>query len=125
MSPIAKKDWKYNYRRPDIAVVFPTNPGKNCGTHWFGGPDLAVEIVSPHDRSHKKLDFYASVGVRELLIIDRNPSAVELYRLRSGALELAGRCTPADRTEIASEVLPIRIRFSSEGQSRSNHRGPQ
>src|SRR5262249_51762494 len=53
-------DWEYNYRCPDVAVIFPANPAKNCGAHLFGGPDLAVEIVSPHDRSRKKLDFYAS-----------------------------------------------------------------
>src|SRR5207244_1984588 len=66
-------NWEKNYRCPDVAVFLKGNPAKDCDTHWFGEPDFAVEIVSPGDRSRKKLSFYASVGVRELLILDRKP----------------------------------------------------
>jgi len=55
--------WTKNYRCPDVAVVLPGCPAKNCDTHWKGGPDFVVEVVSPDDRSRKKLDFYAKVGV--------------------------------------------------------------
>ena len=33
--------WTYNYRDPDC------NPAHDCGTHWHGGPDMLVEVISP------------------------------------------------------------------------------
>ena len=72
-SAIARTSWKKNYRCPDVAVFLPGNPAEDRGTHWLGGPDFAVEVLSPDDRSRKKLDFYAKVGVRELLLVDRKP----------------------------------------------------
>lgn len=52
-----ESDWKQNYRCPDVVVFAPDTAAKNCGTYWLGGPDFAVEITSPHDRSREKLDF--------------------------------------------------------------------
>ena len=49
------KRWKKNYRCPDVAVFLPGNPAEDRETHWFGGPDFAVEILSPYDRSREKL----------------------------------------------------------------------
>ena len=60
------------------------------GTFWYGGPDFAVEVISPFDRSRKKFEFYARVGVRELLLVNRKPWSLELYRLDRGRAE-AGR----------------------------------
>ena len=72
-----------------------------------GGPDLAVEIVSPGEDPHEKLDFYARINTRELLIVDRNPWSLELYQLHSGQLQLAGRCDAAMPAVLASGVLPL------------------
>ena len=55
--------WKRNYRCPDVAVFLPGNPAEDRNTHWYGGPDFAVEIQSPYDRSREKFGFYAKVGV--------------------------------------------------------------
>ena len=88
-----EKGWKKNYRCPDVAVFLPGSKAKNCGTHWHGGPDFAVEIVSPKDRSREKLPFYSSVGVGELLLIDRQPWSLELFRLQGGELVSCGRST--------------------------------
>jgi len=49
-----------------------------------GGPDFAVEILNPGDRTPEKLPFYASVNVRELLVVDRDPWSLELFRLCDG-----------------------------------------
>ncbi|MBV8676197.1 MAG: Uma2 family endonuclease [Planctomycetaceae bacterium] len=57
-------DWEHNYRIPDVAVYLQGNPARACVTHWFGGPDLAFEIVSPNDRCREKLPFYASIRTR-------------------------------------------------------------
>ena len=110
-------DWTENYRCPDAAVFLNGTTAEDRDTHWFGGPDFAVEIVSPHDRSREKFGFYASVATRELLIVDRYPWALELYRLQGGELRLVGRST-VERPEIlASEVLPLSWRLIA-GQRR-------
>lgn len=52
-------DWRKNYRVPDVLVFLDGNPALGKSSHWLGGPDLAVEVVSRGDRSRGKLDFYA------------------------------------------------------------------
>src|SRR3990172_11765297 len=59
--------WQSNYRCPDVAVYLAGNKATNCDTHWCGGPDFAVEIVSDDDQSREKIPFYAKVSTRELL----------------------------------------------------------
>jgi Uma2 family endonuclease len=106
------EDWAQNYRIPDVAVFLEGTTAILRGTHWQGGPDFAVEITSEDDRSREKLPFYAKVGVRELLLVDREPWALELYRLREGQLILIGRSTLDDTQALASEVLPLTFRIS-------------
>lgn len=106
-----KDDWEHNYRIPDLVVVLPGSAAKDCGTHWCGGPDFCVEIVSPSDRSRNKLEFYAGIGVRELLLIDRDPWALELYRLSGGQLRLAGRSDLNKPDVLASAVVPTSFRL--------------
>ena len=103
--------WHKNYRIPDVAVYLSGNAARNCGTHWCGGPDLAVEILSEGDLARKKLDFYAKVNTRELLVLDRHPWALELYRLADGRLELVGVSTPDKPDVLASEVLLLSFRL--------------
>ena len=62
------KGWKSNYRVPDTMVFLAGNPAKLCGTHYRGGPDVALEVLSPDDKSREKLDFYALIGTREVII---------------------------------------------------------
>src|SRR5262249_19157191 len=76
-------------------------------THYCGGPDLAIEIVSPEDRSRDKLDFYAEVGTREVLIVDRNPWQLELYRRADDEMKFVGRTKPGDRRKLMSTVVPL------------------
>ena len=104
-------DWTHNYRIPDVVVVFPGGAARDCGTHWCGGPDFCVEITSPGDRSRDKLEFYAGVGVRELLLIEREPWAIELYRLAAGRLQLAGRSDAGTAETLASAVVPTSFRL--------------
>ena len=106
-----EEDWQSNYREPDVAVILHENPGKDCETHWRGGPDFVVEILSPDDHAREKRGFYSSVGVRELLIVDRKPWALELYRLNNGSLDLVGRSTGAEPEPVLSDVLPLAFRI--------------
>jgi Uma2 family endonuclease len=102
-----------NYRIPDVVVVFPGGAARDCDTHWFGGPDFCVEIASPGDRSRDKLDFYASIGVRELLLVDRDPWALEVFRLTTGRLDSAGRSNLSNGAALKSEVVPVSFRLTS------------
>jgi Uma2 family endonuclease len=108
-------EWEFNYRIPDVVVVFPGGAARDCGTHWCGGPDLCVEIASPHDRSRDKLDFYAAIGVRELLVIDRSPWGLELYSLTRSRLESVGRSDATTSRALASEVVPASFRLVPNG----------
>jgi len=109
--------WTHNYRGPDVVVFLPGTKAVNRGTHWVGGPDFAVEILSEEDRSREKLPFYGKVGVHELLMVDRNPWALELYRLEGEQLALVSRSTPERPETLASQVLPLAFRLV-EGEER-------
>ena len=100
--------WKQNYRCPDVLVFLNGTTARNKDTHWLGGPDFAVEVVSQYDRSRQKFDFYAKVTTRELLIVDRYPWALELYRLNEeGTYNLIGRSALDDPQILMSQVLPL------------------
>lgn len=106
-----EEDWTHNYRCPDVVVVLPGSTARDCGTHWYGGPDFCAEIISRSDRSRDKLEFYSRIGVRELLLIDRDPWQVELYRLTHGRLDLVGESTTESSVVLKSSVLPVSFRL--------------
>ncbi len=107
----SKDDWTQNYRGPDVAVYLNDTQAEDCGTFWFGGPDLAIEIVSPHDTVREKLGFYEKVNTRELLIIDRDPWQLELHRLVDNKLVLVGTSSLADPKWLSSESVQLRLRL--------------
>jgi Uma2 family endonuclease len=102
--------WEQNYRCPDIAVFLAGTRARNLSTHWLGGPDFAVEITSDQDRSREKIPFYASVQVQELLIVDRDPWRLELFRLTGTGLVSVGVADEQSATALASEVVPLKFR---------------
>jgi Uma2 family endonuclease len=112
-----EEGWLQNYREPDVAVILNGNPAKNCGTHYCGGPDLVVEIISPEDHARQKRDFYAKIGVREFWVLDRDPWALELYQLADGQLVLAGVSSSDSIHTLSSAVLPLTLRLRP-GQGR-------
>ena len=93
-------NWLGNYRNPDVAVYLDGNPAVDHGTHYVGGPDFAVEVVSPGETPSAKFAFYAAVGTRELLVVNRKPWKLELYALTDGKLRLVGS-SPAVVTSAA------------------------
>lgn len=106
-----EEGWEHNYRCPDVVVFMKGTSARNCDTHWVGGPDFAVEVRSPGDRTREKLPFYASVNVRELLVVERRPWSLELYRLTDGELAPAGRSTVDDPQALSSDVIPFSFRL--------------
>jgi Uma2 family endonuclease len=109
-----QRGWRKNFRCPDVAVFLNGSRAVQCKAHWHGGPDFAVEVVSPRDRSLKKLPFYEQIGTRELLLVDRKPWSLTLYRLGNGALAEVGRSTLDDRRTLASEVIPVSWRLTTD-----------
>lgn len=107
-------DWQHNYRCPDVVVFLNDTQAKNCGTHWRGGPDLVIEVVSEQDRSRDKLPFYASIAAREVMLIDRKPWSITLYRYQDGDLVEAGRAA-GQPGELVSDVVPLSWRLEFDG----------
>ncbi len=79
-----------------------------------GGPDSVIEIRSPGDESYEKLPFYARLGVREVLILDRDTKRPEVYRL-AGSSYVA---VAADRDGwVTAETMRLRFRRAPGRQS--------
>jgi Uma2 family endonuclease len=110
-------DWERDYRAPDVVVFLRDTQARNHDTHWCGPADFLVEITSPGDRTRDKLPFYSRLGVREVLIVDRDPWALELLRWQDGALVPAGRSTAAEGGKLASETVPLEFELAA-GQAR-------
>jgi Uma2 family endonuclease len=104
-------DWEHNYRVPDVAVFLRGTEGENLDTHWRGAADFLVEVTSPGDRTREKLPFYGSLGVKELLIVDRQFWSLELYFLCAGELQSQGRSDPQSGDVLQSSVLPLTFRL--------------
>jgi Uma2 family endonuclease len=65
-----------DFRVPDLAVY---RPDQASPRGLEGRAELVVELVSPGDDSRAKLPWYLAHGVREVVLIDRDSLAVELY----------------------------------------------
>ncbi len=101
--------WTENFRCPDVVVFLHTTAARFHGTHWEGGPDFAVEIVSENDHTRDKLDFYAKVRTHELLIVERKPWKLLLLRLSGDQLVEAGTSTLDQSEALDSSVIPFRF----------------
>jgi Uma2 family endonuclease len=106
-----QEKWRKNYRSPDVSVFLPGNPAEDRRSHWLGGPDFLVEIRSPGDLTRKKFAFYTAVGVREILIVERQPWQLELYHRDGFSWNLVGVSAPGQNPSLASAVLPLTVRL--------------
>ena len=105
--------WKKNYRCPDVAVLLPGCTAEIRESHIYGGPDFAVEVLSPGDRSRKKFDFYQRVGVRELLLVDRRSRRLELYAASPAGWNPPQFADVDSMTAVRSTVLELEFRLVS------------
>lgn len=106
-----RDDWRNNYRIPDVLCFTNDCSAEDCNSHWFGGPEFAIEITSPGERAFEKLDFYARVGTREVLIVERRPWKLSLYRTnRNGSGMRCVANNDGDSSEwIASDIVPVKF----------------
>ena len=73
-----------DYRVPDQTYA---RPEYRSTRGVEGAASLVVEILSPNDETYGKLDWYASVAVGEVLVIDPETRHVELFANREGRME--------------------------------------
>jgi Uma2 family endonuclease len=100
--------WRKNYRGPDVAVYLTGNPAVPHENHMQGGPDFLVEILSRGEQPKAKFQFYAKIGTREVLLVHRRREwALELFQLRTGKLELAGRSDLTAPAVLTSSTLSL------------------
>jgi Uma2 family endonuclease len=103
--------WDKNYRAPDVVVYLNTTTAINHDTHWEGGPDFLVEIISPGEDPLAKHEFYAAVKTHEVLNVLRNPWGLELFRLEDGKLQLVGRSEVGNDTVLSAESVGLTFRL--------------
>ncbi len=111
------EDWEHDYRVPDVVVFLAGTAAGNYNAFWTGAADFVVEITSPRDRTYEKIPFYSRIGVRELLILNRQTWSLEMYRHLGGGLQKVGESTLERAEVLSSEKLPLEFRLIS-GQER-------
>jgi Uma2 family endonuclease len=72
-----------DYRVPDQTYG---RPEYRSSRGIEGAASLVVEVLSPYDETYAKLDWYAGVGVGEVLVVDPETRAVELFANRDGRM---------------------------------------
>lgn len=101
----------HNFRIPDLSFVARGNEQVIQERGIVGAADAVLEVRSPDDETYEKLPFFAKLGVREVVVIDRDTRRPEVFRL-AGKTYLAVAGSP-DGWVIA-EVWGIRLRRGAE-----------
>ena len=96
-----------NYRIPDLVLLTPDRFTIDRNEYFEGAPTVVVEIHSPGDEAYEKLPFYASLGVPEVWIIDRDTRNPEIHTLRGREYV---QQSPADSGWIRSSATGIELR---------------
>jgi len=106
---------KPDYRIPDFTFIASGREHiiAREGTRG-GGPDAVIEIRSPEDETYEKFPFFAKLGVREVIVIDRDTKRPEVYRL-AGSQYIA---VQIDAHRTMSEVLGVRFIHTEPGRVR-------
>ena len=105
--PGAHDDW----RTPDSTFARPEVLSRR-GIE--GAAALVVEILSPGDETYRKLHWYASVGVAEVLVIEPTTRAVEVFA------NVDGRMVPVEPAAIEclgvrAEMVDGKLRLTWDG----------
>ena len=74
-----------DYRVPDQCYALPDQ----LSERGMEGAVLVVELMSPGDETYDKLDWYAAVGVDEVLVVDPETRTPEVFVGRGGRMVLS------------------------------------
>ena len=103
-----------NYRIPDLIFVAAGREHVIARDGIRGGPDAVIEVRSPGDESYEKLPFFASLGVREVVVIDRDTKSHGSVPARGVRLRRhAGGRPGLDRVERPAGPVPALTRGPS------------
>src|SRR5438093_868066 len=102
-----------NYRIPDLTFVATGREDvlSDAGVREGGSPDAVVEIRSPEDETYEKFPFYAAIGTREVIVIDRDTKRPEIYRLAGSELAML---QPDAEGWVRAETMSVRFRQAEE-----------
>ncbi|MCO5168673.1 MAG: Uma2 family endonuclease [Planctomycetes bacterium] len=95
-----------DYRTPDRSFLLPASYDRLQGGWVVGPPDAVLEVRSPGDETLEKLPWYFDLGVREVILIDRDTREVEVLARGERAFEPVA--TDADgwlRSDVLSTLL--------------------
>jgi len=105
-------------RRPDVSFILRERlAGYSLGhPHFMIPPDLAVEVVSPHDEVYeldRKVDEYFRAGVRRVWVINPERQIVRIHRGPGDLSELVGRAELTDEALLPGFRCPLPDLFTS------------
>ena len=77
--------WPNDYRIPDIVLLTPDRFHIDRNEYFEGAPTVVLEIRSPGDETIEKMPFYATLGVPEVWVVERDTKEPGLWVLKKGA----------------------------------------
>jgi Uma2 family endonuclease len=103
-------------RAPDVSFVRADrlSAGGPVPGYYRGAPDLAVEVVSPHDRYSEvkaKVREYLAAGTRMVVVVDPEDRTVSVYRPGRDPLELNESDVIDGEDVVPGWKLPVRDIF--------------
>lgn len=106
--PDADKDWRVpdqTYCRPELR-----------SERGIEGPAaLVVEVLSPGDETYEKLDWYADLGVSEVLVVDPASRRVELYSNQDGRMARVAPPLVIQALGVTAETVEGTLRLTWDG----------
>lgn len=108
-------------RAPDAAFISRERleqTGPVTG-YWPGAPDLAVEVVSPHDAHAEVMEKalqWLGAGARMVLVVDPAARTVTVYRSLDKIQILTERDTLDANDVVPGWQLPVAALFETSGQ---------
>ncbi|MDB5301447.1 MAG: hypothetical protein JWO87_3110 [Phycisphaerales bacterium] len=99
-------------RRPDVSYIAAARlAGYSWGRgHFTIAPDLAVEVVSPHDEVYeldRKLQDYFRAGVRRVWVVNPEMQIVRIHRAPGDVSELIGAAELVDEALLPGFRCPL------------------
>lgn len=105
--------WPNDYRIPNLLLLTPDRFDIDHNEYFEGAPTAVVEVRSPGDETIEKMPFYASLGVPEVWVMDRDTKRPEMYLLQQGGY---ARQSPGPEGWLESAATGIRLRAEPSGK---------
>lgn len=104
-------------RAPDLSFVRADRLSADGPAPGFyrGAPDLAIEVISPHDRHGEvraKVREYLAAGTAMVIVVDPEERAVSVYRPGRDAVELTESDLIDGEDVVPGWKLPVRDIFA-------------